>query len=672
MHSSPPLSVRLRYSQIAYLGAILLCVYAVSTLSDEPRALLNLGTWLGLAAMLALTAYLSTSPLTWWTRINEWAQARGLRPVLLLLAVGIGLLTCIRFLLYLRIGTDFKSTTAMLWLTAAGLLVASAWPAQPLGVRAWAALHRRELLQVLGLTATAAALRFWKLGSVPKIINGDEGLIGMWAQDTTWASGILTTPFSAMDGVGTFYLRVMNTVFGLIGPTQFSLRLLPAIAGTLAIPATYLLARRLFSPRTALIAAALLTLSHVHIHFSRTVAVSYIYTTLFVPLALYFLLSGLERRSPLRMILSVLMVGLHINTYVDGWVWLVLLFLLLASWAIIDRGLFRGNAVPLAMFAVALVVIISPMVIWGVLFPAEFSSRMAVDGTFTSGWLETEAALTGKHQALVLGELFLAALGTFTQRPFIDFYGVGVPTLDKLTGIFWTFGLALALWQTFNRRVIVLNGWFWGGVVALGVTTVPPSTYHYRLLVVLPAAMIMAAHACDTLLRRVEREREQSLPNLSAAQLGSLQKGLAVVALAFIAYSNLTTYFGVFAGACKYETIETRQAGLLGRYLHGLPRETDVFVLPQEHGFRAGPFRSVDFLSGRMELTNIDEPLGAELPAALKGAGEDGLLVVAVPGRADELELVEAWYPGGQRMALLDCGSEALWVYDWRASGATS
>jgi 4-amino-4-deoxy-L-arabinose transferase-like glycosyltransferase len=458
----------------------------------------------------------------------------------------------------------------------------------------------------------------------------------------------------------------MNVVFGAIGPTALALRLLPAIAGTLAIPATYLLARRLLGQRAALIAAAFLAFSHVHIHFSRTVAVSYIYATLFVPLALYFLVSAFERRSPLRAVLSVLMVALHINTYVDGWVWLVLLFLVLAAWALVDRPLFRGNGATLAMFGVALAVLVAPMVIWGLLFPAEFGSRMAVDGTFTSGWLTQEAELTGKYPALLVAELFLAALGTFTHRPFVDFYGVGVPTLDMVSAVLWAAGLTLALWHTRDRRMVVLNGWFWGGVVALGVTTVPPSTYHYRLLVVLPAAAILVGLAANRLLEAARRLAAGRMALPQSIPPGYLRAGLAAVLLATVAQSNLSTYFQTFAGACKYETTGTRQAGILGKYLHGLPRETAVFVLPQEYGFRAGPYLSVDFLSDRMPLSNIDEPLAGQRSAALAGSFQQGLLVVAVPERADELAQVELWYPGGRRMALLDCGGEVLSVYDWR------
>jgi hypothetical protein len=437
--------------------------------------------------------------------------------------------------------------------------------------------------------------------------------------------------------------------------------MLPAIAGTLALPATYLLARQLIGQRGAWVAVGLLAVSHVHLHFSRTVAVSYIYATLFVPLALYCLLSGLERRSSFRIVLSVLFVGLHINTYVDAWVWLVLLGLLLIGWALVDRRLFQHNALPLALFALAVAIIISPMITWAVMFPDEFGARLAVDGTFASGWLTQEAQATGKTPAQIVLELGWLALTTFTARPFVDFYEVRVPTLDVVARPLWMLGLLLTLSRPWDRRMLVLNGWFWGGVVALGITTIPPSTYHYRLLVVLPAACIMVGLATDWLLRQLARV-SPTLPHprrWAGALIGVL--------MLTVAYLNLTTYYGTFASSCMYSGPRTRQAGLLGAYLGTLPSATRVFVLPTETSFRYGPHRSVDYLSGRgMTISNIDTPLDDAQQALLTADASRSITVVAVPERTAELAAVRTWLPGGKEGVLADCGTPVLTTYTWQ------
>lgn len=656
-------SSRVSLARLAHLGGLGLWAFAILTVDLRPHGVLNLVTWLIVGMLLAAAPSLGAVLAGWRTSFGAWADAHGLRLPLLVLGLGLGVLVAIRFAVRLQLGGAFSGITPLLWSLAWMSLLGAVWPRQR-AIAAWLRAHRAELLSVAALTLVTAGLRFWRLGVVPNIINGDEGLIGLWAEDTGVATGALTTPFAAMDGVGVLYLTVMRAVFWVFGPSAFALRLLPAIAGTLAIPATYLLARHLLGVRGAWVAATLLAFSHVHIHFSRTVAVSYIYATLFVPLALYFLLSGVERRSPLRLTLAAVMVGLHINAYVDGWVWLVLLGLLLVAWSVVDWRLIWGSRAALALFAASLAVVVAPMVIWGVQSPDAFSSRLAVDGTFSSGWLWHEAAATGKHPAWIVLELFGHALGTFTARPFIDFYGIGVPTLDPVTGVLWCAGLLLALWRTRSTGMLLVNGWFWGGVVALGVVTIPPSSYHYRLLVVLPAACILAAIAFEAAARLAARRLPAQLVPASARSYAAL--AAPVLLIAIVARLNLATYYGSFATSCVYHGPATRQAGLLSNELAGRPRETTVVVLPNEHGFRYGPHRSVDFLSGRMAFSNVDAPLDTGRPAELSGDFAGGLLVAAVPERRHELEQVRAWYPGGKQWSLLDCGSEVLVLYAWR------
>lgn len=649
---------------LSFLGALgVLTVIAAPR--NNPRDWLNLWTWLGVILCVGLAIIIPPLLRSRLPRLSNFAQRYGIRLSLLVVAVGLGIVVSLRYYAFLRLGGDAIGITIRLWFVAITLLIGAVLPAHWPTPRAWLARHRGEVLALAALTGIGAALRFWQLGALPRIINGDEGLIGTWAQDIGRASGILTMPFSAMDGVGTLYLAAMQQFFAVLGPTPFALRLLPAVAGTLAIPATYLFARQILGPRVALIAAALLTFSHVHLHFSRTVAVSYIYATLFVPLALYFLVTGFERRSPLRLVLCILAVGIHINVYIDGWVWLMLIPLILAAWWLIDRTIYAGQHGLLVLLGVATAVIITPMIIWASVFPAEFFARMTVDGTVASGWLSREADLTGKPQIVLLAELLLAALGTFTHLPFIDFYGVGVPTLDPLSATLGVIGVVIALWRTWDRKIVVLNGWFWAGVVALGPTTVPPSTYHYRLLVALPAALILCALAVDVLLTYVMHLLDRLQRPAWSAGPGT-RALVAVGTLLLIAALNVRIYYGSFLGNCRYESIQTRQAGMLGNYLSGLATSPTVYILPSADSFRAGPYLSLDFLSNRIPITNLDEPLTRGRPPELEHPLSGDLLVAVAPERSAELDQLRQWFPSGRWTARFDCGREALYLFEWQ------
>jgi len=165
--------------------------------------------------------------------------------------------------------------------------------------RAWLKENRWELLIVVLITLGAAALRFIQLGQLPRVIDGDEGLIGQFV--VVAKGNPLANPWSLFANIGGLYRHSIGLAIKLLGQTPFALRLLPAIAGTLAIPALYLLARHLFGQRVAIFAAILLAVAHAHIHFSRMTSVTYTQSTLFAALEVYCFISGLRKRDPLRL-----------------------------------------------------------------------------------------------------------------------------------------------------------------------------------------------------------------------------------------------------------------------------------------------------------------------------------------------------------------------------------
>ncbi|RPH58005.1 MAG: hypothetical protein EHM81_10780, partial [Chloroflexi bacterium] len=182
--------------------------------------------------------------------------------------------------------------------------------------KTWLRDNRQELSWLGLILLLGIAMRFYKLGALPRVINGDEARIGLFAQGTT--EGLLANPFALWENIGALYLQAINFAISWLGASPFSLRLLPAIAGTLAILSTYLFSRQVAGKRAALITAMLLAFSHTHIHFSRTVAVSYIQGTWLIPLELYLLLSGLEKRSSWRAALGGVFLAFHMSIYISA------------------------------------------------------------------------------------------------------------------------------------------------------------------------------------------------------------------------------------------------------------------------------------------------------------------------------------------------------------------
>jgi 4-amino-4-deoxy-L-arabinose transferase-like glycosyltransferase len=227
------------------------------------------------------------------------------------------------------------------------------------------------------------------------LIEGDEAWTGLAALKLLSAdAAVYTHPFSFFEGFGRIHLRLFRLAIYIFGQNTFGLRLVPAIGGTLAIPATYLFARRLMGAQGALVAAALLAVSHAHMHFSRTSAVGYIQSTWFSPLELYFFLSGLEQRSRARLVLAGLLVGLQFNFYYSAQINLGFLVVYLLVAFFLARPLLRGNLLNLAWFFGMALLVALPSLLWLFRHPNLFlfSARWLNEGTFQSGWLDHRAA----------------------------------------------------------------------------------------------------------------------------------------------------------------------------------------------------------------------------------------------------------------------------------------
>jgi mannosyltransferase len=154
---------------------------------------------------------------------------------------------------------------------------------------------KRTALVLALLTLLAAALRFWRLGDWS--FWADEIATLRDAQDL---SKVITYP------VG---YALIGFVVRRLGSSEFAARLVPAIAGTISVPALYLIGRKLFSERAAVLSAALLAVSSYHIFFSQE-ARYYTLMMLFGMLGMWCAFVGLESNNRKALVGAVLLLAL--------------------------------------------------------------------------------------------------------------------------------------------------------------------------------------------------------------------------------------------------------------------------------------------------------------------------------------------------------------------------
>ncbi|HTX92723.1 MAG TPA: glycosyltransferase family 39 protein [Anaerolineales bacterium] len=511
----------------------------------------------------------------------------------------------------------------------------------------WLKENRNELLIVGGLTLLALILRFYKLGTIPRIINGDEGQMGMAAQATTY--GRLANPFALWANFGALYLQGIYFFLNMFGSTPFALRLLAAIGGTLAIPAIYLLARQIGGKRIALISTSLLAFSHTHLNFSRTAAVGYIQDTWLIPLEFFLLLTGIQKRSSWRTALAAILLAIHFSIYLTAQsvVVLVLIFMVIAF--LFFRPWIKPALKQVGAFWGGLAILLIPEATYVVQHPDEFFARMNSDGTFQSGWLAQTVASTGQNAFQILGQRVIHAFLSLIYYPAIDFYGSPVPTLTLVAATLFLVGLGIAIWRIRKPEYLLVNCYFWGFTFAIGIFSVPASADSYRMLIVLPAAMILAAVALDQVLELIGMSWEKA----------HMAYGLAVgVVLVSLMVTNLWNYYVDFAGRCLYSNNpQDRFASYLGSFVRTVHPEDTVYLLSDDIFFY-GSHASVDFLSGNRSIINVKDPVDT----LTAGAEET---IIANPNRFDELKAWAAAHPGGDIVYHYDCTKVIMITYQF-------
>ncbi|MFZ9858368.1 MAG: hypothetical protein ACO3F2_08575 [Roseiflexaceae bacterium] len=593
---------------------------------------------------------------------HQWLVRHGIRkPHMFIAGVGLILVVIVRHaiqveFLHAQYGmvlgmveliSRYAQAVLVTWCIGWIYVVMSVWP--PLSYATIYQTYRTELLGLGGLLVIAIGLRTYQLGLVPNILNGDEGLIGWWAASLFKIDGPLSFVFGAIDGVGTTYLYLMSLIFDVFGQNAMSLRFLPALAGIGSILTNYWLARQLFGRRVAIITAVLLIFAHTHIHFSRQVAVSYIYANLFMPIYLWGVWQVVATKRMWPAIVAACALMLHVNFYLDAWAWAVFLIILVCAWAVVDRHAVRAAIRPLLLMFGLMLLGLSPMIIWASAYSGEFMSRMSMDGSITTGWISNEAELYGVSEIVIVYQLFEAAILAFLTQPFIDFYHAGVPILDGVSAVVFVIGMGLVHWQMRQRRMLLLLGWFWGGVTALAVLTIPISTYHYRLFAVVPVVYLIVAYTYDVVLKRIDTRF-----GVTASRI------IIGLILMFFAIQNVQIYRTQLVDVCRYGgDLRTQQAGVISNYLYTLndPSAT-VLIYGNLDEFHYGPWMTMDFMNPGMEYINVT----IETDSRQFMNERESVYVVVVPERYFLIEPLSEQYNTNRVVDLTHCGESILRV----------
>jgi len=288
----------------------------------------------------------------------------------------------------------------------------------------------------------------------------------------------------------------------LLGPTLSALRLSSAFLGLMSLIAVYLLVRRLFGVRPAILLLLLTTPFHWHLHYSRA-GFHYMQAASLTAVAVLLFAVAFDRRSPVIFGCAGVVTGIAWQTYYAAW----LIPLILTAWAlarlISDRRQWKtavtGSVVTMSLFAVTL----APVLVYYTERPAGATARpnavyllspenqkhvIHSYGTADPGEL---LMINAKR----LCELFIGELGDEAQQ-----YALHDQFIDPYLMPLFLAGLAYSLVLLLRPGGQLLWIWFLGTMISGGLLTID-APFSPRLIGITPIILLFPVLLIDRVLR---------------------------------------------------------------------------------------------------------------------------------------------------------------------------
>ena len=320
----------------------------------------------------------------------------------------------------------------------------------------------------------------------------------------------------------------------VFGDTMVGLSANAALHGLLSILGVYLLAQELFDRRAGLLAAALLTISYTHIHFSRIPGnISPLTSMTFM-----LVLPGARATAGRNAFVCAVrhLPGAGAEDYSSSRMMLVVLAVVLPWLYLWQRDVWRRSVAGLGWMALGFFVAFGPMLAFALKSPQQMMGRGNVVTLLNPDVL---AHLKAKYQvastqAVVLENLKRSLLMFSVYGDFSTHFSLQRPIADPFTAALLVMGVGIALRRIKEARSILLLAWLLGTMV-LGSVVLNDPPFWPHLTVLLPAVAILGALALDRLWQA------------AADALGDLGNRLAVIlitgALIYVGLQNFLLYY---------------------------------------------------------------------------------------------------------------------------------
>lgn len=349
--------------------------------------------------------------------------------------------------------------------------------------------ERRTWALLIAITGFALVLRVVNLANtIPAFVDEVNFIEELWVFREN-AEAHLLYPINEIAAFPRLYVYLEMLTTTLFGHDLGGLRLVSAIFGALTVPAVYALARELFphDRQTPWIAAALLTVLPIHVHFSR-LALNNIADPFFGVAAFALLARGVRTGNRAPFVLAGIALGLTQYFHEAG---RLSLPVVMALWlAVMLRGPWR--TLPrrhLRTFLFAAVITALP--VYYTLAAIGFPIATRASGVGLSGdyWLAQNNLLQSATD--VIGRLGRVMARLLYQPELIHYYAGETPYIPAYITPLLALGLGTVVWRVFRPGAFLLL--IWTTLPVMAIALLLAEVQSPRIVVILPALAILAA-----------------------------------------------------------------------------------------------------------------------------------------------------------------------------------
>lgn len=370
---------------------------------------------------------------------------------------------------------------------------------------------RKSLILLIIITLLGGYLRFFDIGNIPAGLNVDEVAIGYDAYSILktgrdMSGTYMPVSFQSLgDYKAPLYIYLSSIIIAIFGLSEFSVRFISALFGTLAIPIIFFLTNNIFkNNKISIYSALFLAISPWHIFYSRIVSESQVAMVLvtFGFLALIKFRNG-------RMFwgyISVFSLVSSMYAYHSERLFLPVFFLI---WAFINKNWLTANKKKIIMVILSGAVLVSPLLfdlVFGkssiragqqsIYYDINFLRQVFITPEpyhtffdsfyilFNQQWIYVIFFVIRKYLSFFQPDfLFFNSLPVFTN----ELYGLGIMYIFQapifLIGLIKTYNL-----KSSNKYLLPL--WFFAGLLPAAITLAEHHTV--RTLVVVPVLAIIS------------------------------------------------------------------------------------------------------------------------------------------------------------------------------------